>query len=342
MSTLNRTFSVKNGIDVANTIIVDSNRNISNVANLTANFANIASNTTTSNLTVNLALTGNTANFSGNIFAPAIVQNTSTYDTRISLSSAAGIVEVSANGFATKFLPSGQVELGGAAQVISGTFGGSGITLGASQTDLFQNRGGNVTIQVGTGGTIANTWNFNNNGNTSFPAAGAVNLGNLANVNNLVANTLTANTAQFNGNVNVAGTLVTQNIIPAANVTYDLGSPTARFRDLYLSGSTLDVGGTLISGVDGELRSNTFNAAVSFVSGGLNVLNQANTARTQANTAYGQANAAYGTANAAYGQANAAYGQANAAYGQANTARTTANDAYGQAKIKQNSDLASK
>jgi hypothetical protein len=34
---------------------------------LTANFANIASNTTTSNLTVNLQLDGNTANFSGNI-----------------------------------------------------------------------------------------------------------------------------------------------------------------------------------------------------------------------------------------------------------------------------------
>ena len=34
---------------------------------LTANFANIASNITTSNLTVNLELAGNTANFSGNI-----------------------------------------------------------------------------------------------------------------------------------------------------------------------------------------------------------------------------------------------------------------------------------
>lgn len=34
MATLNRTFSVKNGIDVANTIIVDSNRNLSNIANV--------------------------------------------------------------------------------------------------------------------------------------------------------------------------------------------------------------------------------------------------------------------------------------------------------------------
>jgi hypothetical protein len=43
------------------------NANLGNLA--TANFANIASNVTTSNLTVNLALSGNTANFTGNIVA---------------------------------------------------------------------------------------------------------------------------------------------------------------------------------------------------------------------------------------------------------------------------------
>ena len=50
---------------------------------------------------------------------------------------------------------------------------------------------------------------------------------NISNVANLIANT-----GQFNGNVNVAGTLVTQNIIPAANVTYDLGSATQRWKDI--------------------------------------------------------------------------------------------------------------
>ena len=102
---------------------------------------------------------------SSNIFAPAIVQNASTYDTRVSLNSGAGIVEISANGYATKFGPAGSIELSGAAQVISGTFGGSGITLGTSQTDIFQNRGGNVTIQTGTGGSTANTWTFAQGGN---------------------------------------------------------------------------------------------------------------------------------------------------------------------------------
>jgi hypothetical protein len=44
----------------------------------------------------------------------------------------------------------------------------------------------------------------------------------------------------LNGNLN-------SSIIPDTDVTYDLGSVTNRFRDLYLSGNTIDLGGTLIT-----------------------------------------------------------------------------------------------
>jgi len=40
---------------------------------------------------------------------------------------------------------------------------------------------------------------------------------------------------------------VTGAILPAANETYDLGTSSLRWRDLYLSGSTLDLGGTTMS-----------------------------------------------------------------------------------------------
>lgn len=43
------------------------------------------------------------------------------------------------------------------------------------------------------------------------------------------------------GNLTVPG-----HILPSANLSYDLGSDTARFRDLYLSGTTINLGGTLI------------------------------------------------------------------------------------------------
>lgn len=50
-----------------------------------------------------------------------------------------------------------------------------------------------------------------------------------------------------NGNVTVGGEFyVSGNIIPSANVTYDLGNATHRFNDLYLAGTTINLGGTLI------------------------------------------------------------------------------------------------
>ena len=180
------------------------------------------------------------------------------------------------------------------------------------------------TFSVKTGIDVANTVVIDSNRN-------------LSNVANLDANNITANT------VNVSGDITSQNIIPVANTTYNLGSPTRRFKDLYLSGSTLDLNGTTIKVVGDEIQSNTFNAAISFVSGGINVLDQANTARTTANDAYGQANAAYGTANTAntigknaYAQANTATTNAGNAYDKANTADTDALNAYAKANSAAN------
>ena len=51
-----------------------------------------------------------------------------------------------------------------------------------------------------------------------------------------------ANTVVTPALQNIAG-----HILPSANITYDLGSPTLRWRDLYLSGTTLDIGGKEIS-----------------------------------------------------------------------------------------------
>jgi hypothetical protein len=50
------------------------------------------------------------------------------------------------------------------------------------------------------------------------------------------------------GAMNVgANVTVTGSVLPSANVTYNLGSPTARWKDLYLSGTTIDLGGTTMS-----------------------------------------------------------------------------------------------
>jgi hypothetical protein len=55
-------------------------------------------------------------------------------------------------------------------------------------------------------------------------------------VKNIYANLLTANTITVNGN-----------ILPSTNVIYNLGSTTQRFKDLWLSGSTIYLGGASLS-----------------------------------------------------------------------------------------------
>jgi hypothetical protein len=200
-----------------------------------------------------------------------------------------------------------------------------------------------------TGNLKLNTLNAD-----SFVTTAGLNVTDQANTARDQANSarLQANNAYAEANLKVnlsgdtmTGTLNVQHLIPTTNVTYDLGTSTKRFRDLYLSGSTIYIGDTVLSTAGDEMRANTFNAAVSFLSAGLNVLDQANTARNQANTArntangaysqangaYGQANGAYAHANIVYDQANTAYGQANSARDQANTARDVANASYGQA-----------
>ena len=44
------------------------------------------------------------------------------------------------------------------------------------------------------------------------------------------------------GNITITG-----NVLPSANISYDLGSPTQRFKTLFLSGTTIDLGGAQIT-----------------------------------------------------------------------------------------------
>ena len=81
--------------------------------------------------------------------------------------------------------------------------------------------------------------------------AGQINTTGNVLATNAVLNALTVNgvTTQSgnlnitNGNLNVIGTTwVTGNILPTANVTYNLGSPTNKFKSAYFSGNTVYIG----------------------------------------------------------------------------------------------------
>lgn len=70
---------------------------------------------------------------------------------------------------------------------------------------------------------------------------------------NKTSNTVTVGNSvisnSFYGNIVggsvLANTYISTNLIPSANVAYDLGSPSNRFRSLYLSGNTIDLGETI-------------------------------------------------------------------------------------------------
>jgi hypothetical protein len=213
----------------------------------------------------------------GNVYAPAIVNN-GTYNTQIQLGAVSGIISVTTDGNSTQFGPSGAITLGGASQVIGGTFGGSGITLGTSQTDIFQNRDGNVTIQVGTGGATTSTWTFANSGNLLAP-------GNISAVGNITGANLILTTGIVDGpaagRITINGSDIDTDFAvdgdTLANVFYvDAGTGTASF------GSSTQVTNAIVNfavttsikapvgntaqrpatGVTGMLRFNTTNNAL--------------------------------------------------------------------------------
>ncbi len=109
---------------------------------------------------------------------------------------------------------------------------------------------GNITA---TGNIVAANGNFSGNLNVS---------GNIANANNIaVSNAIAGNTASFSGNLSAANLVttgvanvgnlnvvsnVTSNLLPNANVTYNLGSSSQQWKDIF--GNTLSIAANITAG----------------------------------------------------------------------------------------------
>ena len=68
-------------------------------------------------------------------------------------------------------------------------------------------------------------------------------------------------------NVSVTGNISSGHILPSANVTYDLGSPSLRFRSLYIAGNTINIGGATITTTANGISLTSPTGAVFSVSG---------------------------------------------------------------------------
>lgn len=317
MATLNRTFSVKNGIDVANTIIVDSSRNLSNIQ--TANIHTVNANTYLTVAGLNLV------DHTNNAYAAA--------------NTAANTVSVSANGGSTlhnkklNFINSESVEV----TITDAGNGNANVrfnTTGAAVADAYAQANA-AYLQANNAYAEANL-KLNIAGGT---ITGSLNVANITESNVFVSTSLNVvppNLANTNGE-----RLRLYDFEQAGRPNYAIGveqghiwtgvdsnANTIGFKWYGNTAQAMRLSGNGVLEVANTVIANAF-----ITTGGLNITGQANDAYAQANTARDTANGAYAQANGAYAQANGAYAQANGAYGQANGAYAQANGAYAQANL---------
>ena len=204
------------------------------------------------------------------------------------VSTTAGFI-ISSNGTTnTVFTAAGQLRLPSDGTVMGGTYDGSQLTLGATQTDLKQLRDGNVTIQVGTGGTATKTWTFSNTGNLSAP-------GNFTTGGTVNTAILNVSGAAGLGDTNITGSLDV--------TTYGTFGGAVNAASLNVSGAVgagnttvsgrLSTGNTTVTGFVNVSSYGTFGGAVNAAS--LNVsgaVGAGNTTVTGFVTATGTVNAA--------------------------------------------------
>ena len=349
MATLNRTFSVKNGIDVANTIIIDSSRNLSNVATANATTVNATTFITTGGLNVtdqanNARDQANTARDQANsargqantAYGQANDAYSQANTARGQANTARDVANAAYNQANTSYLPSVtrlDVTNSGASAYRFDQYGSAvddpTLYVRAGETIAFNlnNAGHPFAIRVSDGGANYDT------GLTHVATDGTVSTGSSAQgkvAGTLywkVPSTLGGNTYvyQCTAHAGMVGNIVIEPPMVIAYAQANTARDTANGAYSQANGAYAQANGAYAQ-ANGAYSS--ANGAYAQANG---AYSQANGAYAQANTAYGQANDAYSQANTGYAQANAAYGQANVARGQANTAYGQANDAYVQA-----------
>ena len=231
-----RNFVVKNGLQVGTVTIeaVTSNISAGNIDSgnlLLANFANITSNIVSNNVTINLELGGNTANFSGNI---------KTLNANLGNLGTANFLSVTSN--VTSNNSTVNLQLSGNTANFSGNVTVSGIKTdnyyyaNGSPLDFQQPAGSNTQVQYNSNGDFGASANFTFNSSTNtLTVTGNVLGSNIyANSGTVGASLLTGTlTTNAQPNVTSVGTLsslvVSGNIQSNANVITDyvLGKSTS-------------------------------------------------------------------------------------------------------------------
>lgn len=153
--------------------------------------------------------------------------------------------------------------------------GTKGVTVGAVETPLILSTG-TVILKTNISSSTS-TWTFGTDGSLTLPEGGVIKTSTGTNIlDGLVGAAGFATTSTLvNGTSTVSlsstGTLtVPGNIIPDADSIYSLGSPTRKFKDLYVSTTTIYMGDLVISGSPSTgltINGNAANSKQTFVGG---------------------------------------------------------------------------
>lgn len=154
---------------------------------------------------------------------------------------------------------------------------------GATAGETIATSGGYITVGnllIGQGGSLFNSnndsWalygNLSDPGTSiTIPSNDSAGNGQPITIENQISNVEIVSGSGTWTFDNTGNLIVPGSIIPSANVTYDLGDNTHRWRDLYLSGTTITLGDATISAVDGKLV--TTGAAISPPTGAVGFAN---------------------------------------------------------------------
>lgn len=227
--------------DANTTLVVAGNINSSNLSVANTAIINIANITT--------------AYFSGN----ANISNGLIFATRITVDQANVNANIVANTITANLLLRAAATLevnDGSGSNTAGNLivGNSNVRANAEGITLT----GNLTAQGFVSGANASFSSNANIGNATVNVF--ISNGNIVATNNITSNNITvSNSATVN---TLSVTNVVSNLVPNANVTYNLGNNTNRWNDIYLSNSTIYLGDSTLSANAGDMTISNANLIV--------------------------------------------------------------------------------
>ena len=212
----------------------------------------------------NNTLAGTNTVISSNLFVTGTINRSPTITLGGDLSGSITLTDL-AGGTLTATIAADSVALG---TDTTGNYVAS-ITAGAGISGSSSSEGGAATIAV-----VANNGLLSNSSGVFVVAnTGVVSNSSGVFIGQAVATTdnVTFNDITINGNTTLGSNSsdiiaitgrINSAIVPAANVTYDLGTSLMRWKDLYLAGSTIVLGNTTITDSADGLTANSIKAAI--------------------------------------------------------------------------------